>query len=494
MSGAFQKRTTNIFLTIFIGFIVVSFMFTGYETMRGTPDTVANVGGIPVKLAEYRNEYNRQLEFYRRMMNGDLSSAQIEQFGLKQNAIKNLIQRNLMIKFSDKMGIIPSPDQIKKEIKNLPYFKTGNQFDINKYKMLLSRNGLTPTDFEKDVQQNLKAQLSGEILQAFPISTKYVEEREKFKKQKINANIVQFKKNSLEKFIKVSKAEISKFFEDEKNKNRVETIFKQRKASLDQKEEVLASHILFKSGDKNDKDVKKKADDLMKKVNAKNFATLANKHTEDRTGKGTGGDLKWFGKGRMVPEFEKAAFGAKKGSIIGPIKTDFGYHIIHVRDKKQAKEALMKDHEEDLAKELIQKDKKDQMSVIIADLKKKIEKNLKSNNKKGLQKLQKKYAFKLETEVEVNRLDGVKSGIRIDGKNLKTLFSDKPGSIYSFDETLDVTMVKTSPAKEDKKKKSEVDSQKEKQNLAMMLSRKLREQIMKDLESKVSIKVYDQML
>ncbi|TNE97147.1 MAG: hypothetical protein EP326_12025, partial [Deltaproteobacteria bacterium] len=85
MSGAFQKRTTNIFLTIFIGFIVVSFMFTGYESMKGTPDTVAKVGGIPVKLAEYRNEYNRQLEFYRRIMNGDLSSKQIEQFGLKLN-------------------------------------------------------------------------------------------------------------------------------------------------------------------------------------------------------------------------------------------------------------------------------------------------------------------------------------------------------------------------------------------------------------------------
>jgi len=494
MSGAFQKRTTNIFLTIFIGFIVVSFMFTGYETMRGTPDTVANVGGIPVKLAEYRNEYNRQLEFYRRIMNGDLSSAQIEQFGLKQNAIRNLVQRNLMIKFSDRMGIIPSADQIKAEIKNLPYFKTGNQFDINKYKMLLSRNGMTPTDFEKDVQQNLKAQLSGEILQAFPISSKYVEEREKFKKQKVNANIVQFKKNSLEKHINVSGAEITKFLKEEKNKNRVETIFKQRKASLDQKEEVLASHILFKSGDKNEKDVKKKAVDLMKKVTVKNFATLANKHTEDRTGKGVGGDLKWFGKGRMVPEFEKAAFSAKKGAIVGPIKTDFGYHIIHVRDKKQAKYAVLKDHERNLAKELIQKDKKDQINTLVADLKKQIERNLKANNKKGLERLQKKYGFKLETDVEVNRLDGAKGGITIDGKNLKSLFVDKPGAIYSFDETLDVTMVKTSPPKVDKKKKVEVDPAKEKQSLAMMLSRKLREQIMKDLESKVSIKVYDQML
>lgn len=493
MSGAFQKRTTNIFLTIFIGFIVVSFMFTGYETMRGTPDTVANVGGIPVKLAEYRNEYNRQLEFYRRIMNGDLSSAQIEQFGLKQNAIRNLVQRNLMIKFSDRLGIIPSADQIKAEIKNLPYFKTGNQFDINKYKMLLSRNGMTPTDFENDVKQNLKAQLSGEILQAFPVSSKYVEEREKFKSQKLNANIVQFKKNSLEKHINVSNSEITSFLKDEKNKSRVESIFKQRKSTLDQKEEVLASHILFKSGDKNDADVKKKADDLKKKVTTKNFATLANKHTEDRTGKGNGGDLKWFGKGRMVPEFEAAAFGAKKGSIIGPVKTDFGYHIIHVRDKKAAKEAVLKDHEKNLAKELIQKDKKDQINTLVADLKKQVERNLKSNNKKGLERLQKKYGLKLETDVEINRLDGAKGGITVDAKNLKQIFADKPGSTYSFDETLDVTLIKTSKAKEDKKK-AELDVQKEKQSLAMMLSRKLREQIMKDLESKVSIKVYDKML
>jgi peptidyl-prolyl cis-trans isomerase D len=493
MSGAFQKRTTNIFLTIFIGFIVVSFMFTGYESMKGTPDTVAKVGGIPVKLAEYRNEYNRQLEFYRRIMNGDLSSKQIEQFGLKQNAIRNLIQRNLMIKFSDRMGIVPSSEQIKAEIKNLPYFKTGNQFDINKYKMLLSRNGMTPTDFEEDVKQNLKAQLSGEILQAFPISSKYVEEREKFKDQKVNANIVQFKKDSLEKHINVSNAEVTKFLSDEKSKNRVQEIFKQRKAGLDQKEEVLASHILFKSGDKNDAEVKKKADDLIKKVNANNFATLANKHTEDRTGKGNGGDLKWFGKGRMVPEFENAAFTAKKGSIVGPVKTDFGYHIIYVRDKKSAKEAVLADHEKNLAKELIQKEKKDQINTLVADLKKEIESNLKSNNKKGLESLQKKYGFKLETDVEVNRLDGAKGNISIDSKNLKQLFTDKPGSIYSFDESIDVTLVKTSPAKEEKKKE-ELNIDKEKQSLAMMLSRKLREQIMKDLETKVSIKVYDQML
>jgi len=65
------------------------------------------------------------------------------------------------------------------------------------------------------------------------------------------------------------------------------------------------------------------------------FATLANEYSVDPGNQGTkGGDLGWFGKGQMVKEFEKAAFTSKKGEIIEPVKSNFGYHIIYVRDKK----------------------------------------------------------------------------------------------------------------------------------------------------------------
>ena len=65
------------------------------------------------------------------------------------------------------------------------------------------------------------------------------------------------------------------------------------------------------------------------------FATLANEYSVDPGNQGTkGGDLGWFGKGQMIKEFEKAAFTAKKGEIIEPVKSNFGYHIIYVRDKK----------------------------------------------------------------------------------------------------------------------------------------------------------------
>ena len=60
------------------------------------------------------------------------------------------------------------------------------------------------------------------------------------------------------------------------------------------------------------------------------FAVLASEHSEDPGSKDIGGDLGWFGRGQMVPEFENAVFSAKPGDIIGPIKSQFGYHVIKV--------------------------------------------------------------------------------------------------------------------------------------------------------------------
>ncbi len=91
--------------------------------------------------------------------------------------------------------------------------------------------------------------------------------------------------------------------------------------------EVHAAHILCKT--------EKKAFEVKELLTAgqKSFAEMARKYSQCPSGK-NGGDLGWFGKGRMVPEFEKAAFEGEKGTIIGPVKSQFGYHLIRVLDKK----------------------------------------------------------------------------------------------------------------------------------------------------------------
>ena len=86
------------------------------------------------------------------------------------------------------------------------------------------------------------------------------------------------------------------------------------------------------------------ASELKERIqNGEDFAALANEYTEDPSNTVTqdsskGGSLGWFGKGQMVPAFEEAAFSAKKGELVGPVLSSFGYHVINVIDKKTEKD------------------------------------------------------------------------------------------------------------------------------------------------------------
>jgi peptidyl-prolyl cis-trans isomerase C len=89
---------------------------------------------------------------------------------------------------------------------------------------------------------------------------------------------------------------------------------------------VNAAHILVKE--------EAKAESLLAMIKSgEDFAALARTHSECPSGK-NGGSLGWFGKGQMVKEFEDAAFTGQKGETVGPVKTQFGWHLIKVTDKK----------------------------------------------------------------------------------------------------------------------------------------------------------------
>src|SRR5205814_4206865 len=100
-------------------------------------------------------------------------------------------------------------------------------------------------------------------------------------------------------------------------------------------EQVRASHILFKTEGKDDAAVKAKAEEVLKQAKGgADFAALAKKYSEDEASAKNGGDLDYFGRGRMVPEFDQAAFAMEPGQISDLIKTQYGYHIIKLVEKK----------------------------------------------------------------------------------------------------------------------------------------------------------------
>lgn len=100
-------------------------------------------------------------------------------------------------------------------------------------------------------------------------------------------------------------------------------------AALPKEEEVHARHILVKTEDE--------AKEIIKQLDAgKDFIELAKEKSED-TSKSDGGDLGYFTKGRMVPEFEQAAFALEKGAYTKtPVQSQFGWHVIKVEDKRDA--------------------------------------------------------------------------------------------------------------------------------------------------------------
>ncbi|WP_180956528.1 peptidylprolyl isomerase [Bacillus canaveralius] len=121
----------------------------------------------------------------------------------------------------------------------------------------------------------------------------------------------------------------------------MQTYFDENKAQFAEEEQVKARHILVED--------QKTAEEVKAKLNAgEDFVALAKEFSTDETNAESGGDLGYFARGDMVPEFEEAAFSLDVDAISEPVKTEHGFHLIQVLDKKAAKEASLEDHKEEI--------------------------------------------------------------------------------------------------------------------------------------------------
>jgi peptidyl-prolyl cis-trans isomerase C len=142
-----------------------------------------------------------------------------------------------------------------------------------------------------------------------------------------------------------------------------------------QGESVRASHILVRVDPKADAATRKKAraeiDSVLKQARSGgDFAKLAQEHSQDGSA-AQGGDLNYFGRGQMVPEFEKAAFSLKPGQISDVVQTQFGYHIIKVTDHKEPRTVPFDEASGQIKQFLTEQRKQQHADEFIAELKKK---------------------------------------------------------------------------------------------------------------------------
>ncbi len=169
-------------------------------------------------------------------------------------------------------------------------------------------------------------------------------------------------KKEIQAKVKITDEEVKEYYEKNKDK------FKEP-------EQVKARHILIKVDSNADERKWKEAEEKAKQIKERiekgeDFAKLAKEFSDDPGTKNRGGELGFFAKGRMVPEFEAAAFALKPGEVSDPVKTAFGYHIIQTLEKKSAKQKEFNQVKEQIRQMLKREKERKLMDKMIAELKK----------------------------------------------------------------------------------------------------------------------------
>ncbi|WP_199614532.1 peptidylprolyl isomerase [Paenibacillus alkalitolerans] len=151
--------------------------------------------------------------------------------------------------------------------------------------------------------------------------------------------------------IKITDEDLKKYYDE--NKEQFST-----------PEQVRASHILVET--------KEEAEAIVKQLKeGADFAELAEEKSKDPGSAAKGGDLDFFGKGQMMPEFEEAAFKTPVGELSGIVETDYGFHIIKVTDKKEAKTPTFDEKKEEIRETLVQQQTNEKSQAYIEELRSK---------------------------------------------------------------------------------------------------------------------------
>ena len=301
-------------------------------------EAIGVINGEKIPPNFFNQLVNQQLEQYR--TGGQTVSDQMLE-NMRNQVWNNIIQENLVSAAIEDMGITATDEEVLFHLQNnppqflrtMPDFQTNGQFDIQKYLDAVNNpegNEWAPVEqiMKSNVIPNYKLQ---KILYS-SISVSDSEVRDEFIRRNVDYTIDAIhivEDNVDEADIEVTEGEIKRAYNS-------------RKDEFDQPESRKMRFVYWKKEATNSDTVSIYNDALyiIEQINSgEDFADLANLYSEDPGNNATqgspkGGDLGWFERGQMVKPFSDAAFSARKGAVVGPVLSQFGYHIIKILDKK----------------------------------------------------------------------------------------------------------------------------------------------------------------
>src|SRR6266850_2581640 len=253
-------------------------------------------------------------------------------------AAEQLISEKALVAEARRMGLRVSDEELRDELQHGPLasmlFPEGKFVGQSEYENFAQRADLTIPQFENLEKEyilirKLRALISGSAFVGEP------EVRAEFDRRntKIKFDYAVLTQPDILKGLHPTDQELKAFYDKHRDDYRLP-------------EQVKVAHILIKTplagpdGKVDEKGVeaaRNKAEDVLKQVKAGgDFAKLAGQNSDDPGSAKSGGELGWIGRGRTVPEFEKAAFSLAKGQTSDLVKSSFGFHIIRVEDKQEA--------------------------------------------------------------------------------------------------------------------------------------------------------------
>lgn len=309
-----KKDYTSIFVGIGIIAVIALIALVAFFAMNMSPSTEPNNESADVKvLATVNGEIitTEDIDFiYSRI------PAENQASYTKESLLEQLVTEKLLLQQANEKGILASEQEISEFIDLI--IQT-NKITKEMLEARLQEQGLNLEELEKEVSKQII--LTKLVTQAVEVENKTDAE------------------------LKAYYDENSQFF-------------------VEQQEGVNASHILICyqgsangcSENRTQEEALARANDIISKITSENFADIAREYSDGPSAP-NGGNLGFFGKGQMVPEFENAAFSLGVGAVSEPVLTQFGYHIIKVFDKQEAKIAAYEDVKDQIQLQLQTQDR-----------------------------------------------------------------------------------------------------------------------------------------
>src|SRR5262245_13327787 len=327
---------------------------------------VASVGSQTITAREFQNAYRNYVD----RMRGQITPDMMRAFHFERQILDNLVLRHVITEEAKRLGLDVTPAEIEQKIlENAVFRENGVFIGRGRYEAILAQNNLSIEDFESSVANEILVdKLRSFVTASVNVSDKDVEEEYRRRNEKAKIDYFVIDATKLESKVTVSEQDERDYYEKNKAKytvpekrkakyvfleslqlrsevkvtdDELRQYYEQHKDEYTLPERLKAQHILFKTQGKTPEEIEKikeKARGVLDRAKkGEDFSNLAKQFSEDSTAS-AGGDLGDFGRGQMVPEFEKTAFSLGVGAISDLVQTQFGIHIIKINSKQERRE------------------------------------------------------------------------------------------------------------------------------------------------------------